>query len=220
MLMTAAAGAVDAVSYLMWGGVFTSVMTANSALLGVGLGQQRPALAALAAMAIAAYLLGVAAGSGLAAARRPRWAAGITGPLTVECLALWGVAASWLATDGAPGTAVRTALQAVAAWTMGCQSGAVRVVLGSRVTTAYMTGAMTGVVVDLTVNRRLQRRTTVVLLLLVAGALAAGAAARWVPVAAPALPAALITAALATTAARSPAGADGRDGARGRRPGR
>ncbi|MEU0036298.1 YoaK family protein [Streptomyces sp. NPDC006333] len=201
-LLTLASGAVNAVSFLALGGVFTSVMTANSALLGLALGNGHLSLANLAALAIAAYLVGAAAGSWITAATGRVPLTGVTGALLAESLLLWAVFASWLFLDGAPGTTARGVLLAVGAVSMGCQSGSVRVVAGSSVTTAYITGALTGLVAQATVERKLQRHNALVILLLPVGAAVGGAAVRWAPLLAPAVPAVLVTAALLATVVR------------------
>ncbi|MFD1276860.1 DUF1275 family protein [Streptomyces kaempferi] len=126
--MTLASGAVNAISFLALGGVFTSVMTANSALLGLALGNGHLSLANLAALAIAAYLVGAAAGSWITAATGRVPLTGVAGALLAESVLLWAVFASWLFLGGAPGTTARGVLLAVGAVSMGCQSGSVRVV--------------------------------------------------------------------------------------------
>ncbi|MFJ8006790.1 DUF1275 family protein [Streptomyces fagopyri] len=201
-LLTLASGAVNAVSFLALGGVFTSVMTANSALLGLALGNGHLSLANLAALAIAAYLVGAAAGSWITAASGPAPLTGVAGALLAESALLWALFAAWLFLDGAPGTTARGALLAVGATAMGCQSGSVRVVAGSSVTTAYITGALTGLVAQATVERKLQRHNALVILLLPVGAAVGGAAVRWARLLAPAIPAVLVTAALLVTVAR------------------
>ncbi|MGW3159564.1 DUF1275 family protein [Streptomyces sp. NPDC001089] len=201
-LLTLASGAVNAVSFLALGGVFTSVMTANSALLGLALGNGHLSLANLAALAIAAYLVGAVAGSWLTAATGPAPLTGVTGALLAESALLWALFAAWLFLDGAPGTTARASLLAMGAGAMGCQSGSVRVVAGSSVTTAYITGALTGLVAQATVERKLQRHNGLVILSLPVGAAAGGAAVRWAPLVAPGVPAVLVTAALAVTAIR------------------
>ncbi|MFD8418720.1 YoaK family protein [Streptomyces sp. NPDC059466] len=201
-LLTLASGAVNAVGFLALGGVFTSVMTANSALLGLALGNGHLSLANLAALAIAAYLVGAAAGSWITAATGPAPLTGVAGALLVESALLWALFVSWLVLDGAPGTTPRAVLLALGALSMGCQSGSVRVVAGSSVTTAYITGALTGLVAQATVEGKLQRHNALVILLLPVGAAVGGAAVRWAPLLAPAIPAVLVTAALSVTVVR------------------
>ncbi|WP_393072411.1 YoaK family protein [Streptomyces sp. LN704] len=201
-LLTLASGAVNAISFLALGGVFTSVMTANSALLGLALGNGHLSLANLAALAIAAYLVGAAAGSWITAATGRVPLTGVAGALLAESVLLWAVFACWLLLGGAPGTTARGVLLAVGAVSMGCQSSSVRVVAGSSVTTAYITGALTGLVAQATVERKLQGHNALVILLLPVGAALGGAAVRWAHLLAPAIPAVLVTAALSVTVVR------------------
>ncbi|MBC7267236.1 MAG: DUF1275 family protein [Streptomyces sp.] len=190
LLLTTAAGGVNAIGYLALGGVFTSVMTANLALLGLALGGGSLTVARLAAVAIAAYLAGAAVGGRVAV--RGLWAA-----LAVESVALWASWVLWLTADGTPGAAPQAVLLAAGALAMGCQSGGVQAASGgTATTTAYLTGALTGVVVHAVTAGRLQRRALAALVLLPLGAAAGGLAVEHVRLAAPALPALLVTGAL------------------------
>lgn len=221
-LLTLATGAVNAISFLALGGVFTSVMTANLALLGLALGNGHLSLANLAALAIAAYLVGAAAGSWIAARAGGALLTGVAGALLTESVVLWGVFALWLVLGGAPGTTARGVLLVAAAVSMGCQSGSVRIVAGSGATTAYITGALTGLVARATVERKLERHNALIILLLPVGAAVGGATVRWAHLLAPAIPAALVTSALVVTVVRGHPTAvtgslprEGSDGSRG-----
>jgi uncharacterized membrane protein YoaK (UPF0700 family) len=67
--LAALAGFVDAVGFLLTGGLFVSFMSGNSTRLAVGLAAAAP-IAALAALLIASFVVGVVLGS-LIAAHRP-----------------------------------------------------------------------------------------------------------------------------------------------------
>lgn len=196
MLLTVASGCVNAVGYLTLGGVFTSVMTANSALLGLALGSGSLAVVRLAALAIAAYLGGVALGSKAAVGFGSRRGLGVRGALAGECAVLWSVWAYWLAVAGEPGHVEQAVLLAASSLAMGCQSGGVRVSAGGAVTTAYMTGAMTGVVAEAVAHKRFKKHVALIVVLLPAGAALGGLAVRFARLAAPALPALLVSAAI------------------------
>ncbi len=197
VLLTTAAGCVNAIGFLTLGGVFTSVMTANSALLGLALGNGDPAMAKLAGVAIVAYLAGAVLG-GSAAARSGRGVrSGMRGALAVECVVLSAVWAFWLVVDGRPQAVEKAVLLAASCLAMGCQSGGVRVASGGALTTAYMTGAMTGVVTDFVTRRRFDRHVALIVLLLPVGAAIGGLTVRWARLAAPAVPVLLVAAALA-----------------------
>ncbi|GGX76239.1 hypothetical protein GCM10010515_49910 [Streptomyces fructofermentans] len=203
MLLTTAAGCVNAVGYLALGGVFTSVMTANSALLGLALAGGYPAVAHLAALAIVAYLVGVALGSKAALGSRQR-PPGMRGALVAEAVVLWAVWVFWLAVGGEPGSAQQATLLAGGSLAMGCQSGGVRIVTGGAQTTAYMTGAITGVVSELVANKQFQKHVALIVVLIPVGAALGGLAIRWARLAAPAIPALLVTAALVVVSRAAP----------------
>ena len=69
VLLTLTTGAVDVASFLALGNVFSSVVTGDMVLLGAAAGTGRPELAVHAGVALAGYLVGVAAGAPLAARR-------------------------------------------------------------------------------------------------------------------------------------------------------
>ncbi|WP_078884800.1 MULTISPECIES: YoaK family protein [Streptomyces] len=169
-LLTLSAGAVNAWGFLALGGAFTSVMTANSAMIGIGLGSEDLALGRLAGLAVLCYVLGAAGGSwAVVGARRASRSAGI-GFLLLEVVLLWAVAVWWLSVDGHPSGWARTAMLGTVSAAMGCQNAGVRAVLGTHVTTAYLTGLLTQAVVDAVTLRRFQRRALTTMGLLILGA--------------------------------------------------
>ncbi|MFI1753272.1 DUF1275 family protein [Streptomyces sp. NPDC020571] len=202
-MLTFSAGAVNAWGFLSLGGVFTSVVTANSALTGVGLGGGDPTLGALAAVAVLCYVLG-AAGAAWAAGRAQRGGRlHPSGFLLLELLLLWAVVGWWLAVPGDPSGAERTAMLGTVAAAMGCQNAGVRVAMGAQVPTAYLTGLLTGAVAEAVTARRIQWPALVTMALLITGAAAATLLERLLPGATPLLPALLVTAAWLNTHART-----------------
>ncbi|MHC3469406.1 DUF1275 family protein [Streptomyces sp. 7R007] len=197
-LLTLAAGAANAFAFLALGGVFTSVVTANCALLGLHLATGHAAAVRSVAVALLGYLAGAAAGALVAADRGRTRAAGLRRGLLTEAVLLWAVAGGWLGWHAAPHAAGRTLLLFLTAVAMGCQNGSVGVTAGSAVTTAYLTGLVTSTVTAFVTTRRLRTGNVGVVLSLIAGAAAGGAACRWLRPAAPLLPALLVTAALAS----------------------
>ncbi|MET7271114.1 YoaK family protein [Streptomyces flaveolus] len=197
-LLAFSAGAVNAWGFLSLGGVFTSVVTANSAMIGIGLGDGRLGLGALAGLAVLGYVLGAAGGSWTAA--RAQRAARLRAAdfLLLEAVLLWTAAAWWTAAGGHPGGAASTAMLGVASAAMGCQNAGVRVALGAHVATAYLTGMLTQAVAEAVTRRRLQRRALLTAGLLICGAAAFALFRRWLPGAAAMLPALLVTAAWLT----------------------
>ncbi|GLX49197.1 hypothetical protein Shyhy01_21470 [Streptomyces hygroscopicus subsp. hygroscopicus] len=203
-LLTLAAGAANAFGFLALG-VFTSVVTANSALLGLRLGSAEPATAGSVAVALLGYLVGAAAGTVVSAGRGRVPGSGIRGGLLLEVLSLWLVTGGWLIWHGAPHGGGRVLLLLLTAMAMGCQNAGVRVTAGGDVTTAYLTGLLTSIVTAFVGQGRLSVRNVGVVLSLVAGAAAEGAAYRWLHTGAPLVPVLLVTAALAATWAGSTA---------------
>ncbi|MFJ4467844.1 YoaK family protein [Streptomyces sp. NPDC089424] len=204
-LLTMTAGCVNTVGYLALGGVFTSVMTANLALLGLASGVGDPSVARLAAVAILAYWAGSAVGSKVAVSslrRRPD-AVGLKGALAVEILVLWSVSAIWMTVDGRPGSVQQALLLAASALAMGCQGGGVRAATSGATSTSYLTGAMTGVIAELVQNRRFDARVTLIIVCMPVGAALGGLAIRWARFAAPGIAALLATVVLLLVVRRS-----------------
>ncbi|MEV0828683.1 YoaK family protein [Nonomuraea rubra] len=135
-----AAGAVDALSFLALGQVFTANMTGNVVLLGLALGYGRTAHVMASGLAFAGFCAGLAAGfllvgrgAGGGAARGPAAALGL------ELVLLAGIAVGWWAVQ-----VPRPALVAASAVAMGLQSAVTRWAGGSGLSTTYVTGTVTG----------------------------------------------------------------------------
>jgi uncharacterized membrane protein YoaK (UPF0700 family) len=140
------AGAVNAVTFVRLGKVFSSVITGNLALLGVAAGQRQGSLAENGSLALAGYAAGVLAGAlvGRAVSSDQRiWPRQATVTLAAELLVLAGFSAGWLAADGRPAGSAQLTLLAVAAAAMGMQSAAVRR-LGP-LSSTYLTSALTSI---------------------------------------------------------------------------
>jgi uncharacterized membrane protein YoaK (UPF0700 family) len=125
--LTFSSGAIDAISFLALGKVFTAFMTGNVVFLGLGVaGAGGPdevrVLIAIAAFAagvfVATRIVATAKGSGLWP-RRVSVALGVVMVLQAVFLALW------VATSGRPGTGSGHVLTGLMALAMGTQSGAV-----------------------------------------------------------------------------------------------
>jgi uncharacterized membrane protein YoaK (UPF0700 family) len=140
LLLTGAAGYVDAVSFLSLGRVFTANMTGNTVLLGLSvvLGDAEGAGRAL--LALGGFLAGGVAGAWIAY-RGPSeegWPRGVTIALIVECVLL-----AALANDRSAVLEIRVVLAAVA---MGIQSAAARRLDVLGITTTFVTGTLTSLV--------------------------------------------------------------------------
>jgi uncharacterized membrane protein YoaK (UPF0700 family) len=175
-------GAVDAVTYVRVGRVFSSVITGNLALLGIAAGQHEGSLAVNGGLALTGYGLGVLVGRAVVGENpddQRIWPWRSTLALIVELLALAGFSAGWLATSGSPAGGAQLTMIAVAAASMGMQSTAVRQL--GKMSTTYLTSTLTGLVEALAIHRwpREWRRSAGLLLALAIGAaLGASAAVR------------------------------------------
>ena len=175
-LLTFTSGGIDVVTLMIIGGAFTSVITGNLIFVGraVGTSSLSPALHAV--MAVAGYVLGVAAGARLRqhfARRGPQaaWPRSATLVLAAECGILAAVNVAWLGWDAAPPAAATDVLLVAAALSLGMQGAAARAIKGNPSTT-YMTGALTTLVEALSTGGRRTADVSAVagLLALVVGA--------------------------------------------------
>ena len=71
VVLTLTTGALDAVTFVRLGKVFSSVITGNLALLGIAAGHQETALALDAGLALAGYAAGVLIGGPIAGTPEP-----------------------------------------------------------------------------------------------------------------------------------------------------
>lgn len=190
-LLALTSGAVDATSFLALGQVFSSVMTGNLVLLGVAASNHDATQAIHAGVAIAAYAAGVLAGAPLAArdsddSEQGRiWPQGVTLTLALELCLLVAFTVGWeLSPAGHRGGGALTLLILLAA-AMGMQSAAVSRL--GKMSSTYMTGTLTGVLIALVTRSRQEGRwrDMTALAAVAIGALAAGllrnAALAWVP---------------------------------------
>lgn len=190
VVLTLTTGALDAVSFLRLGKVFSSVFTGNLVLLGVGAGQQAAALTLDAGLALAGYGAGVVAGSRLAGTQQrgqPAWPARVTVTLGAELVVLAAFSVGWLVTGGHPATGERLALLVVAAAAMGMQATAVRRL--GQMSSTYLTSTLTALLTALATWRWPAgwQRSAGVLIAIVAGATLGAICATqyplWVPAA-------------------------------------
>lgn len=183
-------GALDAVTFLRLGKVFSSVITGNLALLGVAAGQQNLSLAENGGLALAGYGLGVLIGgaiAGVSDSQQPVWPPQVTVALAAELLVLAGFSGGWLAAGGHPAGGGRLVLLIAVAAAMGMQSTAARRL--GQMSTTYLTSTLTGLLQALAVRRwpsEWQRSTGVLAAFIVGAVIGAVAALRspsWVPAA-------------------------------------
>ena len=151
LLLTAAAGSMDVASYLGLGHVFTAMMTGNTVLLGMALGQGQ----LLAALRSVLALLGFAAGVALAAMlvlrdRSGEWSPTVTSVLAIEGALLIVFSVTWLLARPTPNGPAVYWLIAMAGLAMGIPSGAVHRLRVPGIMTTYITGTLTSLMSDLT----------------------------------------------------------------------
>jgi uncharacterized membrane protein YoaK (UPF0700 family) len=148
VLLAAAAGAVDVISFVGLGQIFTANMAGNLVFFGLALGGGAGAQALHAVVAFAGFILGAAVAARI---RGPLpagrlWSRGVTVALGLAALGELGLFVGWASTGGHPGSGAEYALIVASALAMGAQSAAVLSL--TDVSTTYLTGTMTALVVD------------------------------------------------------------------------
>jgi uncharacterized membrane protein YoaK (UPF0700 family) len=190
--LTLVTGMTDAIGFLRLGGVFTSVMTGNMVLVGLFVAKANGSGVTHVAVALVAYVAGVLCGGRIAPVpeRAPAlWPRRFSIALALEwaVLAVFDVCFEVLGTHPAGNDTVF--LIAVNAVGLGVQSAAV-LSLGVRgLSTTYLTGTLTNLLVraEHHAPRQHTLRSVAILLALVVGALAGAAVSDEAPRAFPAL---------------------------------
>jgi uncharacterized membrane protein YoaK (UPF0700 family) len=190
VLLTLTAGAVNAVSFLALGKVFSSVITGNLVLLGVAATNHSPSEALHAGVATVGYAVGALIGALLAARHSHQvgtWPASVTATLGAELLVLAGFCVGWELSHGSPRGGGQLTLLIVLPAAMGMQSAAVRRL--GQMSSTYLTSTLLGVLAGLVTGGRPEGlgRSIGVLVAVVVGALVGGILAKsayaWLPVA-------------------------------------
>jgi uncharacterized membrane protein YoaK (UPF0700 family) len=189
MLLTFSSGAVDAISFLAFGKVFTAFMTGNLVFLGIGAaGAFKPSHPNIprVCVVLVAFCVGVFLAARitkrLKASRRPSQALSLS--LGAVLLMQLVFLAGWIAAAGDPGSGSATALAAIEAIAMGIQSSAV----GALDVKGVFTTAATATLINLSreaADRRVSdtdpKRMARILASLVCGALLGGLLLRYAP---------------------------------------
>ncbi len=179
-LTSFAAGTVDVISFAKLGGVLTSAMTGNIALLGLYIGRNEAASALGSVVALVAFIIGT--GAAAWAVRGRAQGNALRRLLAAELVLLLAGTALWLAA-GRPASGVSgDGVIALLALAMGAQIIAGRQLNLSGIPTVVFTSTLTNIVVTLTdaFARKAWKmppdvlRQCVALVLYFAGALAAG----------------------------------------------
>lgn len=210
LLLSGAAGYVDAVSYLALGRVFTANMTGNTVLLGIALVQGDGAGALRAVLALGGFLAGGALGAWVVyrVVHHGIWPRGVTAALAVECGLLLALAAGG-AMPGHDRSWMVAGLVVLASLAMGIQSAAARRLDVSGVATTFVTGTLTHLVsllarhgVTPSASGHGRRLLAGVWTVYVVGAMVGGAVMQLVPVIVLAVPAAVLLVVVALARAR------------------
>src|SRR3954447_26458050 len=183
-------GATGAIGMLALGGAFTSVMTGNMVLLGVAASSADGALAASSGLAILAFCAGAALGArlaGIPVAGDPVWPRPVTVALGVEFALFAAYAVGWWVTGGDPGRGLALVLLLCTAVGLGIQSSTVQRFGVSGMSTTYLTGTLTTVVIRLATGRATREvwHSVEVILGLLVGAVASTLLIRHTPLMAP-----------------------------------
>jgi uncharacterized membrane protein YoaK (UPF0700 family) len=191
VLLTITAGAVNAVSFIALGRVFSSVITGNMVLLGVAATTGNSGAAIHGGVALAGFATGVLAGAPIAArggdGPEASWPGGVTAALAAEVIVLAAFCAGWEAAQGRPRGGAQIILLILLTAAMGMQSSAVRRL--GQMSSTYLTSTLTGVLAGLATRKAPEGllRSVGALVALVAGAVAGGflattSAYPWLPV--------------------------------------
>jgi uncharacterized membrane protein YoaK (UPF0700 family) len=149
--LTVSSGAVDAISFLALGKVFTAFMTGNVVFLGLRLaGAAAPGAAAIIA-SMAAFAVGVYVSTRIVAARAASgaWSPRVTLALGASLIAHAGFLVVWFAVKGEPSANAFPTLLALWGLAMGIQSAAVRALHVDGVFTTAATATVIFLVGDL-----------------------------------------------------------------------
>jgi uncharacterized membrane protein YoaK (UPF0700 family) len=165
-------------------------MTGNMILFGIAAAHGDVSGLGLTATAIASFVVGAAVGARVAGTPVPgdsHWPPAITRALTVELGLFAAFAIAWWSLGSAPGENALLPLLALNAAALGLQSSAIQRFGVSGLSTTYLTGTLTGVVIRLTTGKKLAevKHSLYILLGLVAGALLGAVLVRHVRVAVP-----------------------------------
>jgi uncharacterized membrane protein YoaK (UPF0700 family) len=208
-LLAMVSGATDAIGFVTLGGVFTSVMTGNIVLFGIGVARADGTLLANSGTAIVAFIVGCAVGARIAgrpASGDPPWPRQVTVALIFE-FALFVVYAIGyeLADRGHPNSSVQPVLLTLTAIGLGLQSAAVQRFGESGLSTTYMTGTLTTLVARLATGGTAKDALPSLRLLigLLGGAMAGGALALYARPFAPVFQLALLAGVLVIASLRN-----------------
>jgi uncharacterized membrane protein YoaK (UPF0700 family) len=207
--LTISSGAVDAISFLALGKVFTAFMTGNLVFLGLRIAGADAPLSASLGGSLAGFAVGVYIAWRIVTrptADSETWPRRVTGALGLSLIAHAGFCTVWLATGGQPGVQTLPVLLALWGLAMGIQSAAVRALHVDGVFTTAATGTFINLASEI-LHRPVmggeRRRLGAILASLIIGASAGAFLLLRVPAYAPLLPLAITAGVVATAAGRA-----------------
>lgn len=193
IFLAATSGATDAIGYLALGAVFTSAMTGNLALLGIGLAHRDGERVGRVVVSLLCYMVGTAIGARIARTPQhgdPVWPPAITRAMGAEAAFFVAYAGVWW-TVGAGSIYAKAVLLGLGATALGIQSAAMQRFGGSLgLNTTFVTGALVKLVAQLATGRRFRdtRHHLLVLVGLVCGCFLGALMVLRAPAWAPAVP--------------------------------
>ncbi len=136
------------ISYLGLGNIFTANMSGNLVFFGLAIGGGAGSQALRSLVAFGGFIVGAGVGARLRGSvrRRRPWSRRVALALAFAAFSELGMVLGWLASDGRPSSSAVYGLIVASALAMGAQSAAVRSL--SDVSTTYLTGTMTALIVD------------------------------------------------------------------------
>jgi uncharacterized membrane protein YoaK (UPF0700 family) len=177
--LTLSSGAIDAISFVALGKVFTAFMTGNLVFLGLGVSDAGGPDVPRVLIALATFAAGVWGATKIVngSSGQGTWSPGVAFALAGTVALQAGFLALWVTVSGRPGTESGDALIGLMALAMGLQSGAVATLAVKGVFTTAATATLIFIMRDLAASAssaRERARLAGVLLALVTGALAGG----------------------------------------------
>ena len=152
VLLAVNSGATDAIGYVSLGGAFTSVMTGNMVLLGLASTRGDGGLALRSGLALVLFAGGAFVGARIAGAAQPDdplWPRPVASALGVQLLGELIYAIGWWSAGGHPKGGLQPVLLGISAVNLGIQSSAVTRFGVSGLSTTYLTGTLTALMVTL-----------------------------------------------------------------------
>lgn len=192
VVLAVTSGATDAIGFLALGSAFTSVMTGNMVLLGVGAADRDVALLLSCTVAILSFVVGAAIGARVAGAAQAGdavWPRAVSRALWIELVLLAAFAAAWWSLGSTPDASWLLPMLGLNAGALGLQSSAIQRFGVSGLSTTYLTGTLTTIVIRLSSGHgvRVVGHSLIILLGLVVGAAIGAVLVEHAPVAVPAI---------------------------------